>query len=141
MYKDIIEGKEVENATDFSPTRKFQYWGSLKVQEGQLPLTAFHKFSLVPMIPSIVGDNNLYKDRLTNLGLLQEKMMKQGIDYATFKSGSKVGNITPISAEGKAIQDSFIAMIKNIYSKKKVPLQEDIVLTILKRSVRDCTLL
>ena len=107
MYKDIIEGKEVENATEFFPTRKFQYWGSLKVQEGQLPLTAFHKFSLVPMIPSIVGDNNLYKDRLTNLGLLQEKMMKQGIDYATFKSGSKVGNITPISAEGKAIQDKF----------------------------------
>lgn len=107
MYKDIVEGKEVENATEFFPTRKFQYWGSLKVQEGQLPLTAFHKFSLVPMIPSIVGDNNLYKDRLTNLGLLQEKMMKQGIDYATFKSGSKVGNLTPISADGKAIQDKF----------------------------------
>ncbi len=107
MYKDIIEGKEVEGATEFFPTRKFQYWGPLKLQDGMLPLNAFHKFSLVPMIPSIVGDNNLYKDRLTNLGLLHEKMIKQGIDYAMFKSGSKVSTITKITPEGKAVQDKF----------------------------------
>src|SRR5690606_21503682 len=44
--------------------------------------------------------------QLTNLGLLQDKMMKEKIDYALFKSGSKISTLTRIN-DGKAVQDKF----------------------------------
>lgn len=107
LYLDIIAGKPIDNSliTEFFPTRKLQYWGPVKVPVGYPPLNAMHKFSLLPLIPSVVGDTNLYADRLTNLGLLHEKMINEGVDYSLFKSGSKISTITKISKEGIKEED------------------------------------
>ena len=100
MYNDICNGKKISpaEAKEFFPVRKYQYWGPLKVEEGQLPINAFHKFSLLPLIPGLIED--------TNLEQLHKKMMDQGVDYATFKSGSKISTITEIK-DGEIIQDTF----------------------------------
>jgi hypothetical protein len=86
MYKDIVAGKDVsvEEIAQFFPIKKMQYWGPLK-SDG-LPLVGFHKFSLMPLIPTVIKN--------TNLEILHNKMVSQGIDYATFQSGSKINSIT-----------------------------------------------
>jgi len=87
LYKDIVNGKKVtpNDVSKFFPVIKAQYWGPL-AQKTSIPLTAFHKYSLFPLIPGVVEG--------TNAEAIHQKMMKEGIDYLTFESGSKVGNIT-----------------------------------------------
>ena len=86
MYRDIVAGKDVsvEEIAQFFPIKKMQYWGPLK-SDG-LPLVGFHKFSLMPLIPTVIKNSNLE--------ILHNKMVSQGIDYATFQSGSKINSIT-----------------------------------------------
>jgi hypothetical protein len=98
LYQDIINNVPIDPAliTQFFPTVKAQYFGPLKT-EG-LPVTAFHKYSLFPMIPTVIKGTNLEK--------LHDKMVREGIDYTTFNSGSKVGTLTkdgnydPLYADG-----------------------------------------
>ena len=95
LYMKIVRGESIDdnvNLSEFFPTKKLQYAGPL-VTAGY-PIMAQHKFSLFPLIPSVVGDTKHYKDRLTTLGLLHEKMMKEKIHYGLFKSGSKISTIT-----------------------------------------------
>ena len=101
LYNDIIDGKNIDLLTikEFFPVKKYQYWGALKTEDSQLPLNAFHKFSLMPLIPTLIKGTNLEK--------LHDKMVAQEIDYATFKTGSKVSNITEIDENGNAVQDEF----------------------------------
>lgn len=86
LYQKIIKGEQVkpEDVLETFPVQKLQYAGPL--QAAGLPVTAFHKFSLVPLIPTVIEN--------TKLKQFHEKMMREGIDYATFLSGSKVGTIT-----------------------------------------------
>lgn len=94
LYQKVISGQTIEpaDAMTFFPPYKVQYYGPLQnsVEENGLPITAFHKFSLYPLVPGVVDGTNLEK--------LHHKMIKDGIDYALFESGSKVGGIT---ANGK----------------------------------------
>jgi len=101
MYNTIIEGGDVDmgSAVEFFPTRKFQYWGSVETKEDYPPLTAFHKFSLFPMIPTVIKGTNLEK--------LHNKMVMKGMDYGLFKSGSKVNTVSRIDSKGNAIEDKF----------------------------------
>ena len=101
MYQDICAGKEISQAeaVQFFPTKKYQYWGPVKTADDQLPLMAFHKFSLFPLIPTVVKGTNLEK--------LHTKMMNQKVDYALFKSGSKIATLTKLDKSGKADQDKF----------------------------------
>ena len=87
MYNQIMDGKTVSTAelSKFFPIKKMQYWGPLKTDSG-IPVMAFHKFSLMPLIPTVVKG--------TNLEVLHNKMVSQNIDYATFQSGSKISTIT-----------------------------------------------
>ena len=87
LYRDVVNGKKItpNDLTKFFPVVKAQYWGPL-AQKTSIPLTAFHKYSLFPLIPGVVEG--------TNAEAIHQKMMKEGIDYLTFESGSKVGNIT-----------------------------------------------
>lgn len=91
MYNDILDGKDLsfEKINRFFPVKKMQYSGPLA--GNSLPLFGFHKFSLVPLIPTVIAG--------TNLEDLHNKMVSQNIDYATFVTGSKVSTIT---ADGKA---------------------------------------
>jgi hypothetical protein len=90
LYNRIIAGEQVDPAeiTEFFPTKKFQYAGPLKTDK--LHVQAFHKFSLVPLIPSVVKG--------TNMEVLHDNLVKQGVDYALFVSGSKMATVT---ANGK----------------------------------------
>ena len=102
MYNDLISGKEVDvrKVTDTFPVLKLQYWGQLEVGD-MLPLTGFHKFSVLPLIPKIIAKEG------TNLYNLHLKMMQQDIDYSLFKSGSKISTITNLDEDGKALPDQF----------------------------------
>jgi hypothetical protein len=89
MYQDIINGKDFDQTlvNELFPPAKYQYWGPLETSQSQLPLMAFHKYSLAPLIP---GN---YKEG-SNVDKLHKKMMTEKIDYVVFESGSKVGTIT-----------------------------------------------
>ena len=99
LYYKIVSGEEIGsiNVIEYFPSLKLQYSGQLKTDK--VPLMGFHKFSLVPLIPTIIKGSHLEQ--------LHNRMMKNDIDYATFKSGSKMCVIT--NADNRS--DSF-------YSKK-----------------------
>ena len=82
LFKQIVQGKPVnsEDITKFFPVIKGQYWGPLQT-EG-LNVTAFHKYSLFPMIPSVIKNKNME--------LLHDRMTKEGIAYVTFQSVLKL---------------------------------------------------
>ena len=98
MYNAIVEGKEVDTADilQFFPIKKMQYWGPLAAEKG-LPLYAFHKFSLMPLIPTLIKNSHLET--------LHNRMVSQGIDYATFQSGSKINSITKNGTVDKFYND------------------------------------
>ena len=86
LYRKIVNEESVDTAEvlQFFPVKKMQYWGVLKT--GGLPVYGFHKFSLMPLIPTLIEN--------TNLRTMHLKMMEQGIDYALLQSGSKINTIT-----------------------------------------------
>ena len=86
LYQRIVAGENPssESIHEFFPTYKVQYYGPMDTQG--LPITAFHKFSLFPLIPSVIKGTNMQK--------VHDMMVSQNIDYALFESGSKVGSVT-----------------------------------------------
>jgi hypothetical protein len=66
------------------PVLKMSYFGPL--YNGNLSLRALHKFSLFPLIPSVIKG--------TNLEDIHNKMSRENIGYLTFKSGSKIATVT-----------------------------------------------
>jgi hypothetical protein len=87
VNKEVVDPKTIST---FFPVQKVQYYGPLKTDG--LPITAFHKFSLFPLIPGTIKD--------TRLEQLHDKMVAEGIDYALFESGSKVGVISKSKESG-----------------------------------------
>ena len=96
LFQKAIKGETIRprDVVKFFPVIKGQYWGPLANTNQGLPITAFHKYSLFPMIPGVAKGKTMEK--------VQERMMKEGIDYITFESGSKVGNVTK---SGSAVQE------------------------------------
>ena len=86
LYNKVIDGEEIstDDLAEFFPTKKFQYAGPLKTDK--LHVQGFHKFSLVPLVPSLIKG--------TNMETLHDNMVKQGVDYGLFESGSKLATIT-----------------------------------------------
>ena len=86
MFRDIVNGVTVdpEEATKFFPVRKLQYWGPLATDK--LSLVGMHKYSLMPLIPSVIAG--------TKAEDLHKKMLQENIQYLTFESGSKISTIT-----------------------------------------------
>ena len=95
LYNKISEGKEIgiDEVLKNFPPRKYQYYGPISTEKYHL--NALHKFSLMPLIPSVLKD--------TNLSVIHDRMMKNNVHYATFKSGSKTA--TRSYKDGKS--DSF----------------------------------
>jgi hypothetical protein len=131
LYQRIVAGNDVSmsEALTFLPPYKVQYYGPLNnsVKEMGLPITAFHKFSLFPLIPSVVKGTNLEK--------LHTKMINEGIDYGLFSSGSKVGGITsngkPDSyyseaADGTRTTNDALELTPNIIHLNYLKDQQDI---------------
>lgn len=98
LYNKIVKGEEVamDDVLNFFPVKKMQYWGPL-LGTG-LPATAFHKYSLMPLIPSLIKNTPLEK--------LHNKMVDQDIDYALMQSGSKVSTITTDGKVDKFYNDN-----------------------------------
>jgi hypothetical protein len=88
---EIVDDLEIQA---LFPVRKYQYWGPVKT-EG-LSAMAFHKFSLLPLIPQVTKN-------APGLEALRVKMEAEQIDYLTFKTGSKIG----IVANAKGTLDDF----------------------------------
>lgn len=102
MYQNIVNGKKVnsrEIRDVFFPTMKAQYYGPLA--DDRLPVTAFHKFELYPLIPDVIENSPRLKE-------LHNKMVREGVDYITFGTGSKVGTFTK-SGE-----------LDNVYTKDRI---------------------
>jgi len=85
LYEDIINGVEVDadRLAIFFPVKKLQYGGALSTSN--FPVNAFHKYSVMPLIPSVIKDSHLEK--------LHNKMVSQGIAYAVMHSGSKLASL------------------------------------------------
>jgi len=118
LYQRILRGNDVgtSDMLTYFPPYKVQHYGPLQntVKAGGLPIVAFHKFSLYPLIPTVVKG--------TNLDNLHKKMLNDGIDYALFESGSKVGAVT---SNGKA--DNFYT--KNEQGNREVNMSPDFTFT------------
>jgi len=91
LYKKIINKVPIKasDVVNYFPVYKLQNFGPLANTD--LPLTSFHKFALMPLIPSEIAGSQLEH--------LHKEMMRNNIQYLTYESGSKVGNVT---SNGKA---------------------------------------
>lgn len=102
LFHKILKGeyKPTGSVDEYFPVRKFQYSGYMQTSEG-LPAVAFHKFSLLPLIPGVTYQKG------SNLEKLAVKMAEQNIHYSLFQSGSKVltltkdGNLDKFYSEGR----------------------------------------
>lgn len=90
-YKTINAPETVteEEMLQAFPPLKYQYDGPLATKFYNAH--AFHKFSLVPLIPTVVEG--------TDLELLHKTMVKQGLTYVTHKTGSKISDVVGESNE------------------------------------------
>jgi hypothetical protein len=88
-YMKIVRGQVLgaDELSDLFPVYKLQYNGNLATETGRYPVQAFHKFSLFPLIPTVIKN---YPAEQMHLA-----MMQQNIDYALFESGSKRSHIKP----------------------------------------------
>lgn len=89
MYQKLVAGESINNPIQYFPVRKYQYTGP--ILNAGAPVQALHKYSLFPLIPSVIEGTNLEK--------LNEAMMESGIDYVTYESGSKAARVgEPVDA-------------------------------------------
>ena len=86
LYRKIVKGEEVpfSEIIEFFPPYKLQHFGFLDNTE--LPVMAFHKFALFPLVPAAIKNSDLE--------VLHKEMLRNNIHYVTFESGSKVGTVT-----------------------------------------------
>ena len=88
VYEKVSKGEalsndEVETLHRLFPPIKAQYAGPVAHEYYHVP--GFHKFSLMPLLPSAIKG--------TGLERLNERMVRHNISYALLESGSKVGTI------------------------------------------------
>lgn len=93
VYQKVIKGQNVPltELIETFPVYKLQHTGVLAETEGMpedcLPIAAGHKFSLFPLIPSVI-------EKWGPMSSLNKQMIKAGIDYVLCDSGSKLSQIT-----------------------------------------------
>ena len=113
LYKKLANGEDVavEDVVHYFPPYKLQYCGAMETTG--LPITSFHKFSLAPIIPGVAKKGTPLYD-------LQQKMIKDGVDYVIFPTGSKVGHL----GTGDEIYDDAGNIIMNAPVTKNVIFTE-----------------
>ena len=105
LYKKIISNNPISasDIVNFFPVYKLQHFGPLA--NTNIPVTAMHKFALMPLIPSEIKGSELEK--------LHHEMLRNNIQYATFESGSKVGNVTSNGKTDNVFTDDTMKTIKD----------------------------
>jgi hypothetical protein len=86
LFKQIVKGEKLDSnlLKEFFAPYKLQAHGHL--QNKGLPALAMHKFALFPLIPGMIEGSHLES--------LHKQMLKSGVDYVTFDSGSKGSSIS-----------------------------------------------
>jgi hypothetical protein len=87
LYNQVIndpESVDPRKVSEFFPVLKASYYGPLKTEK--LNVSGLHKFSLMPLIPTVIKG--------TNLEQFHKQLLEQNIAYALYKSGSKISTIT-----------------------------------------------
>ena len=116
LYQKMLRGETLTDKdmnTTF-PVRKFQFYGNVRNGnnlESSIPLSmmAFHKYSLMPLIPQLIKG--------TKLENLHNKMMNEGIDYVTMKTGSKLSSISKLEiTKNKKNQDVVSSKVDVFYN-------------------------
>jgi len=82
LFQSFVRGDKPAYKGQFPPVFKMGYAGPLLGQP--VPMTALHKFAMMPIIPGLSE----------NMDALHHKMMSEGIDYLTYVSGSKISTIS-----------------------------------------------
>jgi hypothetical protein len=105
LYRKVVAKEEIklEDALNFFPVFKLQNYGNLAGTA--LPVTAMHKFALMPLIPSVIKGSDLET--------LHHEMLRNNIQYATFESGSKVGGVTSDGKPDDIFTDATQTAIKD----------------------------
>jgi len=106
LYQDEINGREItaSQIEEFFPVYKLQNYGEL-ANNTLAPVTAMHKFALSPLIPSEIKGSELEH--------LHKEMMRNNVQYATFESGSKVGNVTTTGEPDQVFTDDTQTKLKD----------------------------
>lgn len=110
LYQKILNGESIQfkDVAETFPMRKFQYYGNVRTDRKSIDLghVAFHKYSLMPIIPG------LYEGKV--IDKLHDDMMQQDIDYAVFVSGSKLTSFAELSLDG----DKFKGKLNQPYTNE-----------------------
>jgi len=120
LYKKIVKGEtvSVEDMVKLFPPYKVQYYGHL--HDTKLPVTAMHKFEVTPLIPPMIQGSQLQS--------LHEQMLRAGIQYATFQTGSKLGSITSqLNEDGEAVADQIYEDADNKVFKENIKFTKNII--------------
>jgi predicted NAD-dependent protein-ADP-ribosyltransferase YbiA (DUF1768 family) len=101
VFQAMLKGEEIDydKAIATFPVRKYQYYGPVttdnnRADAGKSPdlgMIAFHKYSLMPLIPLAIKG--------TKLEQLNEKLMEDGVDYVTMATGSKLSTVSKINSD------------------------------------------
>jgi hypothetical protein len=85
LYNKIINGENVDIAEtlQFFPVKKLQYSGPLQISN--FTANAFHKYSVMPLIPNVIKGRRLES--------LHNQLVSQGYAYGVMHSGSKIASI------------------------------------------------
>ena len=106
VYQAMLRGKNINQLKIKAtfPVRKYQEYGPLLnadiSEQVRLQLISFHKYSVIPLIPTLIED--------TPLEQVHQMMMEQGIDYVTFQTGSKLSNVVRINQDGPQYDDPYV---------------------------------
>jgi predicted kinase len=104
LFQRVVRGEDIKagEIIEMFPVYKLQNFGF--VEGTVLPVTAMHKFALMPLIPSMIKG--------TQLEDLHTQMMEKGVHYATFESGSKVGHVTSNGEADVVFEDADQTILK-----------------------------
>jgi len=103
IYQAMLKGEPLDQMAIKAsfPVKKYQYYGPVTNDNAgknvDLTMMAFHKYSLLPLIPGVIEG--------TPLEDLNARMMEGGLDYVTMESGSKLSTITKLTTDGKSEAD------------------------------------
>jgi hypothetical protein len=106
LKKEIEELELTVDELGLFPPIKLGYGGPIKNSHFHLP--GYHKFSIVPLLPGMAPKNS-------NTRALSDKMLKEGLDYITFKSASKT---VTLAKDGKLQSLYDNTDTRNIISEK-----------------------
>lgn len=106
LFQDSINGKKIKTSdvVEYFPVYKLQNFGPL-ANKTLAPVTAMHKFALMPLIPTEIAGSELDH--------LHKQMMKKNIQYMTFISGSKVGNVTSDGKPDRVFTDETMTKLQD----------------------------